>query len=92
MRSNESGTHAVVQRTLRPGETIVMPPGWWHTTRMSEPSISVTWDCVLVTDCGSVVADTDSVSSTGSKAQAKSRSTQGRQSLQARCGHAARGR
>jgi len=32
--------------TLRPGETVFMPPGWWHTTRMQGPSISVTWNAV----------------------------------------------
>ncbi|PSB55140.1 cupin-like domain-containing protein [Chamaesiphon polymorphus] len=27
---------------LKPGETIFMPSGWWHTTRMLTPSIAVT--------------------------------------------------
>ena len=44
--------------TLHPGETVFMPPGWWHTTRMSGPSISVTWNCVNETNWDSVVADT----------------------------------
>jgi hypothetical protein len=44
--------------TLHPGETVFMPPGWWHTTRMSEPSISVTWNCVNATNWDSVMADT----------------------------------
>ncbi len=27
--------------TLKPGETLFVPPGWWHTTRMLEVSITV---------------------------------------------------
>lgn len=33
--------------TLRPGDTLYMPNGWWHTTRMLSPSITVitaTWN------------------------------------------------
>jgi len=47
-----------IRLTLQPGETVFMPPGWWHTTRMSEPSISVTWNCVNDTNWTDVTADT----------------------------------
>ena len=47
-----------IRLTLHAGETIFMPPGWWHTTRMSGPSISVTWNCVNDTNWAEVAADT----------------------------------
>jgi len=47
-----------VRLTLHPGETVFMPPGWWHTTRMTEPSISVTWNTVDESNWDDVVADT----------------------------------
>jgi hypothetical protein len=44
--------------TLHPGETVFMPAGWWHTTRMTGPSISVTWNTVNATNWSDVAADT----------------------------------
>ena len=29
---------------VEPGETIFVPSGWWHTTLMPGPSISITWN------------------------------------------------
>jgi len=31
----------MIRLVLRPGETLFVAPGWWHTTRMLTPSISV---------------------------------------------------
>ena len=47
-----------IRLTLRPGETVFMPPGWWHTTRMHEPSISVTWNSVNATNWDDFAQDT----------------------------------
>lgn len=47
-----------VRATLHPGDTVFMPAGWWHTTRMAGPSISVTWNVVNRTNWADVIADT----------------------------------
>lgn len=47
-----------IKLTLKPGEVVFMPAGWWHTTRMHGPSISVTWNVVNSTNWENVVADT----------------------------------
>ena len=44
--------------SLGPGETIFVPAGWWHTTRMPGASISVTWNMFNETNWADVVADT----------------------------------
>lgn len=44
--------------TLRPGETVFVPSGWWHTTLMDETSISVTWNLVEASNWNNFVADT----------------------------------
>ena len=44
--------------TLGPGDTIFVPAGWWHTTRMPGASISVTWNMVNHTNWADVTADT----------------------------------
>lgn len=47
-----------IEITLHPGEAVFVPAGWWHTIRMPDPSISVTWNMVNSTNWGYVVADT----------------------------------
>jgi cupin-like protein len=47
-----------IRLELGPGETIFVPAGWWHTTRMPGPSISVTWNMVNHTNWADVSADT----------------------------------
>lgn len=47
-----------IRLTLRPGETVFMPSGWWHTTRMHETSISVTWNSVNATNWDDFARDT----------------------------------
>lgn len=50
---------AVMQTaTLMPGETVYMPPGWWHTTRMHETSISVTWNTIEASNWADFATDT----------------------------------
>lgn len=44
--------------TLQAGETVFMPPGWWHTTKMHETSISVTWNMIEASNWSDFVADT----------------------------------
>jgi histone arginine demethylase JMJD6 len=43
--------------TLQPGETVFVPSGWWHTTKMEETSISVTWNFVEASNWDKFVAD-----------------------------------
>lgn len=47
-----------IRLTLHPGETVFMPAGWWHTTKMSGPSISVTWNAINDTNWDDFVVDT----------------------------------
>ncbi len=44
--------------TLRPGETVFVPSGWWHTTLMDETSIAVTWNLAEASNWTNFVADT----------------------------------
>ena len=46
--------------TLKPGDTVYVPPGWWHTTLMNETSITVTWNMVGASNWADFSADTRS--------------------------------
>ena len=45
------------QLTLRAGETIFIPSGWWHRTEVPSTSIAVTWNLVNRSNWGPFVED-----------------------------------
>jgi hypothetical protein len=48
----------MVTATLRPGETVFIPSGWWHTSLLHETSIGVTWNLVDASNWRDFKADT----------------------------------